>query len=179
MYVRVESVILVFCVSIVTNFGNCVPLQNQYKGNTRIGGGNTAPPGAFPFQISLRDNGNVHFCGGALISERWVLTAASCVYGKAANQILIVAGADSIRDGTIYTCENITRHEQFNVNTRAYDIAVVKTSKDVLNSTFVAPTFYYKSTTTCNTNYFTTSGWGDTEVHSNKIYRQNVVFELS
>lgn len=115
MYVRVESVILVFCVSIVTNFGNCVPLQNQYKSNTRIGGGNTAPPpGAFPFQISLRDNGNVHFCGGALISERWVLTAASCVYGKAANQILIVAGADSIRDGTIYTCQNITRHEQFN-----------------------------------------------------------------
>jgi len=51
-----------------------VPLNEQAN---RITNGNTAASGQFPWQVALVING-ASFCGGSLISNRWVLTAAHC-----------------------------------------------------------------------------------------------------
>ena len=40
--------------------------------------GENASPHSWPWQISLRVNGR-HICGGSLIDNDWVLTAAHCV----------------------------------------------------------------------------------------------------
>jgi secreted trypsin-like serine protease len=43
----------------------------------RITGGYTAARGQFPWQVALLID-NAWFCGGSLISNLWVLTAAHC-----------------------------------------------------------------------------------------------------
>ncbi|XP_038181387.1 serine protease 33-like [Arvicola amphibius] len=47
------------------------------RASGRIVSGQDAQPGEWPWQVSVRENGE-HVCGGSLIAEDWVLTAAHC-----------------------------------------------------------------------------------------------------
>ena len=53
---------------------------------SRIVGGNEATPGAWPWQVSVDYNAEVegrrywqgHWCGGSIINDRWIVSAAHC-----------------------------------------------------------------------------------------------------
>merc|ERR1719187_24673 len=51
--------------------------------------------GKYPWQVSLTDNYGNHFCGGALISNNWVVTAAHCVSGKSTYSLKVMVGRHS------------------------------------------------------------------------------------
>ncbi|XP_042833428.1 complement factor D [Panthera tigris] len=61
----------------------------------RILGGREAESHARPYMASVQVNGK-HLCGGFLVSERWVLSAAHCVEDLADGKLQVLLGAHSL-----------------------------------------------------------------------------------
>ncbi|CAG9807751.1 unnamed protein product [Chironomus riparius] len=107
----------------------------QNERTARVVGGRNAGLGEAPYQVSLRAFGSTfHFCGGALIGNRWVLTAAACVFGRARNSINAVAGSVSLSaNGVARRSTNIITHHLFDPRYIDNNIALVQTAAFPLN----------------------------------------------
>jgi len=71
------------CLLVVLLFKGChsqssASVCGQAPMNNKIVGGENAPPGSWPWQVSIHHPFFGHFCGGSLINREWVLTAAHC-----------------------------------------------------------------------------------------------------
>merc|ERR1711941_62233 len=93
-----------------------------------IVGGFEATPNQWPWQVALFID-NAWFCGGALISENYVLTAAHCADG--ATYFDIMAGAHNVRESSEPNRVEITSfngwtHPQWDPNTLSNDLALVE-----------------------------------------------------
>lgn len=65
-------------------FVMCFARKLDFDFASRIVGGNNAKENQFPHQIAIFYKGSLR-CGGSIVSESWVLTAAHClVSGKEA-----------------------------------------------------------------------------------------------
>ena len=107
------------------------------KPSPEIVGGTQAPAGKWPWQVALLQAGiasnfQAQFCGGTLVDEFFVVTAAHCiteangtVSPKASIRVL-TGTQDLDHGGTRHVIEQIVRHPDYNDNTTDYDIAVIK-----------------------------------------------------
>ncbi|XP_048246809.1 chymotrypsin-like serine proteinase [Haliotis rufescens] len=100
---------------------------------SRIAGGTPLTPGELPYLASVQlhsSNAWYHLCGGTLISETRVLTAAHCISG-AATDYRIVLGEHSLSqvDGTeeYASIASFVTHPDYNGNAAGFpnDIAIV------------------------------------------------------
>uniref|UniRef100_A0A6M2DZP8 Putative chymotrypsin-like serine protease ctenocephalides felis n=1 Tax=Xenopsylla cheopis TaxID=163159 RepID=A0A6M2DZP8_XENCH len=87
----------------------------------RVVGGVNAEEGSAPYQVSLQA-GDFHFCGGSILNEYWVLTAAHClVY-----DFDVIVGTNKLSEpGERYEVED-TYARPFEQNTLRDDLALVK-----------------------------------------------------
>jgi len=66
--------------------GSCGVPAIEPSVNVRVVGGVEARPHSWPWMVSLQVSSsewNGHFCGGSLINDQWVLSAAHCMIGSA------------------------------------------------------------------------------------------------
>ncbi|KAG7204744.1 hypothetical protein KM043_005158 [Ampulex compressa] len=106
---------------------------------SRIVGGQPTSIDQHPFQVSLRFN-NRHVCGGAVISEEWVITAAHCVQGAFRRFISIKVGVSDLSSrGVLVRAREIFPHEKYTRLDSDYDIAVIRLEKRLVFDQRVRP----------------------------------------
>merc|ERR1712198_68157 len=94
-------------------------LGTLVEGGERIVGGEEAKPHEFPWQVSLRrKSDNFHFCGGSVLNENTVVSAAHCtVIWDSPSEVVVVAGEHNqvVDEGTEQTVgvALLTVHESY------------------------------------------------------------------
>ncbi|KAI2663682.1 Serine protease 27 [Labeo rohita] len=135
--------------------------------NSRIVGGVDAPDGSWPWQASLQRFG-YHFCGGSLINNEYVLTAAHCLPGVSASSLRVYLGRrtqeGSNSNEVVRTVRTIIVHPYYNSNTNNNDIALLRLSSTVTFNNYIRPVCLaaQSSVFSAGTSSWIT-GWGDVQ----------------
>lgn len=148
---------------------------------SRIVGGEEVLPYSWPMMISLRTNGNYeeHQCGGTILSDTYILTAAHCLSGYESgpvHDIAIAAGMNNLLDSKQIrrAVDRIYIHPNYSRRTNGYrnDIALLhlNASLETESSIFVTKTCIHRvqpplisSQYVRNGTRLSIVGWGTTE----------------
>jgi len=124
------------------------------------------------FQVALMENyGNkfLFFCGGSLIDETHILTAAHCIRQfdrHEVNKVRVRLGDHNIRDGNNdgtsveRRVKRITRHKKFHPIYLWNDVAILTLDRRVEYNTNIQPISLASGNQSYVNNTMTVTGWG-------------------
>uniref|UniRef100_A0A3P9LM28 trypsin n=1 Tax=Oryzias latipes TaxID=8090 RepID=A0A3P9LM28_ORYLA len=125
----------------------------------KIVGGYECTPHSQPHQVSL--NAGYHFCGGSLVNQNWVVSAAHCYQSR----VEVRLGEHHIRnnDGTeqFITSSRVIRHPSYDSYTIDNDIMLIKLSTPATLNQYVQPVSLPSGCAPAGTMCLV-SGWGNT-----------------
>lgn len=111
------------------NFFDIDPIgAPSHQLENRIVGGMPINITQTPWLVSLQNQGGLnHFCGGAIISDRWILTTRECIGTGAVYSVYVRAGAThKYEDGQLHRVEETIAHEYYNPYTGDYNYGLIK-----------------------------------------------------
>uniref|UniRef100_A0A674MPX5 Zgc:100868 n=1 Tax=Takifugu rubripes TaxID=31033 RepID=A0A674MPX5_TAKRU len=133
--------------------------------NSRIVGGQVAPEGSWPWQASLHVSGG-HRCGGSLINNRWVLSAAHCFQGVRPSSVTVYLGRQSQQGSNpneeALRVTQIINHPDYDSNTINNDISLLQLAETVSFTTYIQPVCLAAPESTFHTGTDSwVTGWGN------------------
>merc|ERR1712055_1147929 len=155
-----------------------VKVNQMGGGSDYIVGGHESEKNEYPWQVFIIRNlsESQRFCGGSIIGDRWILTAAHCVdvEDKNPSKYMIFLGGHDItmlQDSLSVGVERIIPHKDFNVTSFGnYDVALIKLNEtiDFAKNPHMRPICLPKSDAGDFAGEKATySGWGATEWRGN------------
>lgn len=161
-----RSIVLLF-----TFFGfSLAEIQLVNNIPSRIFGGQEASRGQFPHQISLRVKRGIfpsyHNCGGSIIGDRFILTAAHCLNDPNPKNYGVVVGAhnrENDKNAENYVVDKVMRHENFSLSEIIHDVGLIRLKDPIKFTSTVAPIKLNKSFVAGGFKAIT-SGWGRSDV---------------
>merc|ERR1711993_222956 len=133
--------------------------------HSKIVGGTDAYHGEFPYQASWQSSSHFNSCGGSILNENHVLTAAHCCEGVSSSYDIV--GGEHIRnkdDGSEQRMEIRRRHTHpdYDGNNVDNDVCVLELEGSFSFDTYVAPVSLDTIGGQTEGDHFTVTGWGTT-----------------
>ncbi|KAF4104359.1 chymotrypsin-like protease CTRL-1 [Onychostoma macrolepis] len=174
---------IISCFALVASTLGCgVPaIKPVISGYSKIVNGENAVPGSWPWQVSLQQSNGFHFCGGSLINQYWVVTAAHCGV-RAGYHYVILGEHDHGSNAEPIQVMNIAKaisHPYYNGNTFNNDVTLLKLSSPAQLTSRISPVCLTSSSTSIPSGTLcVTTGWGRTGTTSSPRILQQVALPL-
>ncbi|KXJ80487.1 hypothetical protein RP20_CCG024819 [Aedes albopictus] len=113
--------------------------------SARVTNGREANPGQFPYQVALviSFNQGSGLCGGSIISNDYILTAAHCVQGASGGTALVGAhnrlNNEPSQQSIVFELSGITIHPDYTANTIRNDVATIRLTNSIVFNDRVQP----------------------------------------
>ncbi|KAM9268899.1 chymotrypsin-like protease CTRL-1 [Cariama cristata] len=164
----------VACLALASTVSGCgVPaIQPSVHYSERIINGQDAVSGSWPWQVSLQSRWGSHFCGGSLINENWVVTAAHCEFNPYSHVVVLGeydhnSNTESTQVKTVARAITHPSWDPYNINN---DIALLKLSSPAQLGRRVSPVCLAPANVALPTNLqCVTTGWGRTNTNSQAL----------
>ncbi|XP_043097384.1 coagulation factor X [Puntigrus tetrazona] len=116
-------------------------LAQSSNSDSRIVGGTDCFPGDCPWQALLINEDNIGFCGGTILNEYFVLSAAHCMNQSLSIRVVVGEYNTLVTEGQEVThdVDEILVHKNYMSDTYHNDIALIKLSKPIRFSRFIIP----------------------------------------
>ncbi len=124
---------------------NFVFSQNKFEDQLQIVGGKAIKIEQAPWQVALfryddqEQRISTQFCGGTIIDEYWIISAAHCLEGVDAEQMRVVASTSTLTgaamNGQIMEIAQIIVHENYESDPINNDIALIRLQNPIDLST--------------------------------------------
>ncbi|TRY92730.1 hypothetical protein DNTS_024817, partial [Danionella cerebrum] len=116
-------------------------LPQTASGINRIVNGMDCLPGDCPWQALLINEHNVGFCGGTILNEHFILSAAHCMNQSLSTRVVVGEFNTLVQEGreSTHDVDEILIHKNYQLDTYHNDIALIKLRKPLRFSRFVLP----------------------------------------
>ena len=132
--------------------------------NERIVGGDVADPVDWPFIAAVASRSGDQFCGGSVVAEEAVVTAAHCVVGLRPKNVRVITGRPDLNeesDGKEIKVEEISVHREY-PRKGHHDIAVLSLKEPAEAPPVLLPTVAEGESETGPGDELRVAGWGGT-----------------
>ncbi|XP_058446576.1 transmembrane protease serine 11B-like protein isoform X2 [Malaya genurostris] len=145
--------------------------SNEHKVSSRIIGGISARNGELPWHVAIFYD-DQYQCGGSIVSQRSILTAAHCLTKENSNETLQfdllkvyigIVDLNLVDDYFYHGVSDILIHQDYNAAQHTTDIGILKLKKDIIFNSFIKPVCLYRNTTDISafySRYGKVAGWG-------------------
>ena len=152
---------------------------------TKIFGGETAEPKTWGWVVSLRSSDN-HFCGGSILNEWYIITAAHCMEERMhrLSTVTVCAGTNHLSAcPQRRSIHSVINHPAYNRKTHENDIALIYVDNpfDITDTSITRiclPNATHSNEYPSAGTNVVAVGWGETETVNESYALQQVTLQL-